>query len=238
MEIDEAKLPSTVIGELAIGNQPYDELHALIRAHPQLRALWFTLASKLSEGTTWDYPPGRVREPAGLNEIRRGYHPNEATHSAALSLGLYTNWPHGYRSHWQMGYALLRYAWMLRGNDLWSEVPPLGRQAFVPLMRMADRFVAVANEANPAVATLWVNRLETLRHTDGNWRAAFEQGVAGHPRHQGLYESAMEYAQDRWGGTDADRDWVEHLAIRNNPGALWPHTLRGRYLPRGARSVS
>src|SRR5207342_338105 len=128
----------------------------LIRAHPQLRALWITLASKLSDGTTWDYPPGRERESVGLNEIRRGYYPNEATHSAALSLslGLYTNWPHGYRSHWQMGYALLRYAWMLRGNDLWSEVPPLGRQAFVPLMRTADRFIDVANGANPAVATL------------------------------------------------------------------------------------
>ena len=223
-----------------IGNHPYEELHALIRAHPQLRALWITLASKLSDGTTWDYPPGREGESVGLNEIRRGYYPNEATHSAALSLslGIYTNWPHGYRSHWQMGYALLRYAWMLRGNDFWSEVPPLGRQAFVPLMRTADQFMDVAIGANPAVASLWVNRLETLRHTDGDWRAAFEQGVAGHPRHQGLYESAMEYAQDRWGGTDADRNWVERLAIKNNPGASWPHTLRGRYLQRGARSVS
>ena len=48
----------------------------------------------------------------------------------------------------------------------------------------------------------------------------------------------MEYAQDRWGGTEADRNWVERLAIKNNPGASWPHTLRGRYLQRGARSVS
>jgi hypothetical protein len=223
-----------------IGHHPYDELHALIRAHPQLRAIWITLASRLSEGSTHDHPPGGPREPAGLNEIRRGYYPNEATHSAALSLSLalYANWPHGYRSHWQMGYALLRYAWMLRGGDFWREVPPLGRKAFIPLLRTADRFIAVASDANPTVAALWVNRIETSRHIEGDWRAVLEQAVATHPQHQALYESAMAYAQDVWGGTEADRHWIERLAIRNNPGATWPHMLRGRSLPRGTRPVS
>ena len=45
-----------------IGNHPYDELCPHPGA-PQLRALWFTLASKLSEGTTWDYPPDPCASP-------------------------------------------------------------------------------------------------------------------------------------------------------------------------------
>ena len=58
------------------------------------------------------------------------------------------------------------------------------------------------------------------------------------PRDRRLYDRAMQYAQQRWRGSRADRDWVETLAVRNNPGATWPHLLRSRHLLEAERVPS
>jgi hypothetical protein len=58
----------------------------------------------------------------------------------------------------------------------------------------------------------------------------FESAVALHPKAQSLYETAMEYSQQRWGGTEARRKLVEDLAKNNNPGQPWPLMLRERAL--------
>ena len=202
----------------------YEPMYAFIRAHPQLRSGWLVLAASLAEGASHDH------RPAGAP--RDSYHPNEATHTAALSLSLayYANWPESYRARWQMGYALTKYAWMLRGNATWNKVPVLGRASLLPLMRIAEPLIADALATQPNSSALWEHRIWTLYHVDGDWRAAFDAAIERAPRAQNVYEIAMELSQDRWFGKPADIERVESLARKHNPGEAWVDTLRDRHV--------
>ncbi len=201
----------------------YEPMFAFIRAHPQLRSGWLLLASRLAEGTPHDHRPAEAP--------RDSYHPNETTQSAALSISLayYATWPRSYRARWQTGYALMQYAWMLRGNSTWDKVPVLGRASLRPLMGMAEPLIAEALAIQPNSPILWENRVRTLYHVGGDWRGAFDASIERLPRARNLYEAAMEFSQPRWGGKPADIERVESLARKHNPGESWVATLRSRH---------
>jgi len=124
----------------------------------------------------------------------------------------------------------MRYGLMLRGVAMWDKVPREGRVALEPLCALADEFLAEALIAQPQAIALWNNRIVAQVHTHGNWMETFESAVALHPQAQSLYETAMEYSQQRWGGTEARRKLVEELAKKNNPGQPWTLMLRERAL--------
>jgi hypothetical protein len=221
-------------GTWKLEHRPYLELYELIRANPQLRGPWLLLASSLSEAVTWDHPSGSkviewLKDLVGWEGAN--YSPNEATHSAALAVSLdyYATWPDSYRAHWQVGYALMRYAWMVRGNETWSRVPRHGKKAFKPLMELADEFMASALVSQPAAAGLWANRIETAYHTRGDWRATLDAAAKNVPHAQRIYETAMNYALSQWGGSEDDRQYVWNLAVHNNPDVIWAKTLIERH---------
>lgn len=224
-------------------HRPFDKLLALIRAHPQLRGPWLLLASSLSQAVTWEYPNGNVVADwvaYYLLKFHMGwegalYYPNESTHTAALAISLdyYANWPESYRARWQIGYAMMQYAEMLRGLQMWYAVPRQGKVAFKPLMAMADDYEAAALAIQPGASTLWVNRIVTLYHSGGDWLATFDAGAARHPQDSHLYGAAMNYAQDKWGGSEGDRLHIQNVAIKNNPEAAWARSLIDRYAGPG-----
>lgn len=218
-----------------IEHRPYPKLMELIRANPQLRAPWLLLAQSLSNAAYWDYP----NEPAAVTWLKKqvswegaNYFPNEVTHSAALavSLAYYDNWPDSYRAHWQVGFAVARYALMLRGNEYWVKVPKLGKRAFNPLMKIANVFNASALSTQKASSGLWAHRITTARHSGEDWLAIFDDAAERHPRAQWIYDTAMCFAQNKWGGSQDDRQHVQDLAIRNNPDAEWAKTLDRRFV--------
>ena len=215
-------------------HRPLPALAVYIRAHPSLRAAWMLYASTLSSAVVHDYPAGTTAQTYKEDDTANGccYARNEATHSAglALSLAYYANRPQSYRARWQMGYALMRYGLMLRGVAMWDKVPREGRVALEPLCALADEFLAEALIAQPQAIALWNNRIGAQVHTHANWMETFESAVALHPKAQSLYETAMEYSQQRWGGTEARRKLVEELAKKNNPGQPWTLMLRERAL--------
>lgn len=202
----------------------YEPMYAFVRAHPQLRAGWLTLATRLAEGSTHDH------RPAGAPV--HSYHPNASTHSAALTLSMayFANWPDSYRARWQAGYALMRYAWTLRGSSTWEHIPALGRTALNPLMRMAEPMIAAALEAQPYATPLWENYIEIQVHIDGDWRGAFDTAIARLPQARAIYETAMRFSQRHWGGSAADIERIESQARKHNPKAEWVDTLRSRHL--------
>jgi hypothetical protein len=220
-------------------HRPFDRLLALIRAHPELRSPWLLLASSLSQAVTWDYPNGNVVVDwvaYYLVKFHMGwegalYYPNESTHTVALAVSLdyYANWPESYRARWQIGYATLQYALMLRGIQMWPAVPHQGKVAFKPLMAIADDYVAAALAMQPGATSLWINRIVTLKHSGGDWLATFDAAAAKHPQAPRVYETAMNFAQGKWGGDEADRLHVQNAAIRNNPDAEWARTLIDRH---------
>ena len=82
----------------------------------------------------------------------------------------------------------------------------------------------------PQATSLWRNRIVAQYHTGGDWLETFESAIALHPKAQDIYTAAMEYAQDRWGGSEDRRKLIENLAKKNNPGEQWPFILRERAL--------
>jgi hypothetical protein len=156
------------------------------------------------------------------------YTPNEATHTAALalSLGVYGNWPRNYRSQWLLGYALMRYGWMLRGTSMWADVPESGKEGFPVFIKWADRFNDAALRAHPEADSILVNKMNTTKLRDGDWLAVFDRAVEVNPHHQRLYEDAINFSLRQWGGTAETRDRVFDLALSNNPDAEWAKTLR------------
>ena len=217
-----------------IEHRPYPKFKEFIRANPQLRAPWLLLATSLSDAVYWDYPS----EPAAVTWLKKrvfwegaNYFPNEATHSAALavSLAYYANWPDSYRARWQAGFAVARYALMLRGNEYWVHVPKQGKKAFNPLMAIADSFYLSTLAVQTASSNLWAYRIITARHSGADWRAFFDAAAEQHPHAQWIYDNAMFFALDKWGGNEADRQHVRDLAIRNNPDAEWAKTLDKRF---------
>ncbi|HVF65516.1 MAG TPA: hypothetical protein VNE58_16130 [Casimicrobiaceae bacterium] len=215
-----------------IDKSVYEAMYAFIRAHPQLRSGWLKLASRLSSGTAHDHVPKGAPED--------GYYPNEATHTASLSLSLayFANWSDGYRSRWQLGYALAQYAWMLRGSGHWHTVPRLGKRALVPLMTMADSLIAEAVNTQRNAVSLWDTFIHVRHHSNGDWRAVFDSAIERLPHARVLYESAMKFSQRRWSGSDQDIDRVEALARKNNAKEVWVETLRARHLPKEQRVQS
>jgi hypothetical protein len=210
----------------------YEPMFAFIRAHPQLRSGWLLLASRLSEGAVYAHQSPDVPS--------ESYKPNEATHSAALSLSLayYANWPESYRARWQAGYALMQYAWMLRGVSTWDKVPLLGRAALGPLMRMAEPLIAGALASQPGSPALWENRIWSVYHVGGDWRAAFDAAIKQLPRARNVYEKAMELSSAHWSNDPDHAERVESLARKNNPGEAWVDTLRSRHTWKSKRPDS
>jgi hypothetical protein len=215
-------------------HRPLPVLATFIRANPALRAPWLVFASTLSSAVVHDYPQGTSAETHKDGDIDEGccYTRNEATHSAALALSLayYANYPKSYRARWQVGYAIMRYGLMLRGVAFWKHVPKEGRVALEPMCALADQFFADALAMQPQATSLWSNRIIAQAHTGGDWLETFESAVALHPKSRDIYTTAMEYAQQRWGGTEARRRLIEDLAKQNNPGEQWPFMLRERAL--------
>lgn len=215
-------------------HRPLPALAAFIRANPSLRAPWLLFASTLSYAVVYDYPEGTNAQTYKDSDTVDGccYTRNEATHTAALALSLayYAKHSKSYRARWQMGYAIMRYGLMLRGVGTWKHVPREGRVALEPMCALADQFFAAALVVQPQSASLWSNRIIAQVHTGGDWMETFESAVALHPKARGVYETAMEYAQERWGGTETRRKVIEDLAKKNNPGEPWTFMLRDRAL--------
>jgi hypothetical protein len=221
-----------------ISQRPFSDLYILIRGDPQLRAGWLTLATGLSQTVTWGFPQGNAMVEWAKDKLLvegAKYSPNDATHQASLAISLdyYANWPQSYRARWQMGHALMQYAWMVRGNETWPKVPRAGKRAWLPLNRLADQYIAAALEQQPNAPALWANRITTTFHTEGDWMLMFDKAAERHPHAPQVYEAAMRFAQPKWGGDDVDRTHIQNLALRNNPNADWAKTLIERYEPTG-----
>jgi len=195
------------------------------------------LASGLAGGTPEDWPadkPAPSTQAEGifsLSSKKRNNPPNEGTHtmSLALSLAMYQRWPDAYRTRWQMGYALQRYGWMLRGQNFWEDVPAIGKRGFPVFIDWSERFYESTLAMNPDADEAWIGLMISTKLNNGDWLDVFDRAVEANPRDPGLYETAMSYAIDRWGESLETRVRIERVALEKNPEAAWAKTLRQRW---------
>ncbi len=217
--------------------QPYPKMIPWVREHPNLYEGWMALASGLAGGTPEDWPadkPAPSTQDDGIFSLfskKRNNPPNEATHtmSLALSLAMYQRWPDAYRTRWQMGYALQRYGWMLRGQNFWEDVPAIGKRGFPVFIDWAERFYESTLAMNPDADEAWIGLMISTKLNHGDWLDVFDRAVEANPRDSGLYETAMSYAIDRWGENLQTRLRIERAALEKNPEAAWAKTLRQRW---------
>ena len=216
---------------------PYPDFLYWIRNHAYLQEAWMALAAGLARGNPEDWPeetwwtrllPGEVASWVSLHRARP---PNEATHtmSLALSLGIYQRWPQAYRAHWQMAYALQRYGWMLRGSEFWRDVPRAGKRGFPVFVDWSERFYQSTLRMNPDADEAWIGLMVSTKLRGGDWLPIFDRAVEANPHNWELYDSAMSYAIDRWGGNAGTRERIQSTALENNPDAAWAKTLRSRW---------
>jgi len=217
--------------------QPYPDFVPWVREHPNLYEAWMALASGLAAGTPEDWPEDNAaigllpRDFADWVTSKRARPPNEATHtmSLALSLGIYQRWPQSYRTQWQVAYALQRYGWMLRGSNFWQDVPKIGKRGFPVFMDWSEQFYQSTLDINPDADDAWTGLMVSTKLNGGDWLAIFDRAVEANPHSWGLYDSAMSYAIDRWGGEAETRARIEAVAQEKNPDAAWTKTFRKRW---------
>jgi hypothetical protein len=220
---------------------PYPDFFYWIRNHAHLYEAWLALAGGLAGGNPEDWPKDSPKEtwwtrllPYEVIKWMSPHpprNPNEATHTAslALSLGIYQRWPQGYRTHWHLAYALRQYGWMLRGGAYWRDVPRIGKEGFPVFAEWSAQFYQSTLDMNADADGPWTGLMESTKLSNGDWLDVFDRAVEANPHDYWLYESAMRYAMDRWGGDAETRQRIESAAIENNLDAAWAKRLRSRW---------
>lgn len=147
----------------------------------------------------------------------------------ATMLEAVERWPNYYRAWWSLGWALNQHAWQLRGNSMWRDVPERAKEKFKILSHLSDLAIDEALALNPRNADLWELKISTLGSIDGfsqELMEVFDRAVQIAPKEKGIYDNALNFAAQKWGGTSEARVHIIELASKNNPEAAWPGVMR------------
>lgn len=186
------------------------DLRSLARRYPQesaaLRALADVLAARARD----------AGEGSGGNAI------DESAEAIAVSLYALRLAPEDYRNWWSLANAVGEYSGAIRGTGYWSQVPEDARRRVLQLAPEIDYALDRALELHPAALGLFRLKIDADARNSRDWTEIFRAAAEVAPRDRGLYNSALHYAKDQWGGDWRKRVMVYRLARRNNPGADWP----------------
>lgn len=138
-----------------------------------------------------------------------------------VSLEALRRWPDNFRAWWDLAWTLESYAWRLRGHDYWKNVPEEGRRMFPILKALSLDANRKALELNRDNAKLWHQNMAAIGKFNSEFKNAFRRAIELHPYYRDAYETALNYASPKWGGTVREQQKILELARRNNPGATW-----------------
>lgn len=156
-------------------------------------------------------------------------HNGNSLEGIATLLEATARWPDQYRAWWSLGWALNRHAWQVRGNSMWRDVPERAKGKFKTLSHLSDLAIDEALTLNPRNARLWNQKINTIGSINGfseELMATFNKAIELAPNDKGIYDSAMNYSADKWGGNAKARRHILASASKNNPDAAWPVAMR------------
>lgn len=139
-------------------------------------------------------------------------------------------WPDNYRAWWNISWALIEYAWQLRGTNFWQDVPDKAKRLFPKLKNLADKAADKALEMNADNADLWVLKMKTLGEYSPELMESFHKAIRLDPNNRSAYETALNYTLPQWGGSYAAQEEVWNLAVKNNGGQKWLEEIRREYM--------
>lgn len=158
----------------------------------------------------------------------------DTTHAISLMLKAVEQWPNNYRSWWSLSWALNSYAWQVRGNKKWRDVPAKSRGRYITLGDLADRSIDEALKLNPRNGQLWSQKINTYGSLKGytdKLLVAFDRAIKTAPKNKQIYDNAMNFSTKQWGGTKSARQHIFDMAIENNPGEAWPVAMKNYFAP-------
>lgn len=146
-------------------------------------------------------------------------------------------WPDNYRGWWGLSYALDRYAGAVRGWQYHREMEEQARRRYPKLLDLAGRAARQALDAHSGQPSLYAIRIDVNAGMGEDWYGTFLAGIGAAPHARILYDKAMNYSRDAWGGNAKKRERIWRLARNNNPDASWPDEVY-RYSAPGMESTS
>lgn len=152
-------------------------------------------------------------------------HPLRFGHAIALAGRAVELWPDDYKSWWMLGEATTLYAQAIRGTCGWNCVPESAKRRLPGLNEAFDKIVQNGLIAYPASEPLLAGQLLSDQAMGRDWWRTFLLGMHERPHGYYLYQNAMIYSGDGWGGNAERRREVYKLALKNNPDQDWPLEL-------------
>jgi hypothetical protein len=212
------------------GVEDLPALRALAARYPHEPGALFALSNALSSYSLLyadsEQPGARVSVVGGPED-----HPARYAEAMALAARTAELLPRHYRSWSNLAEALTMYQQAIRGTCGWSCVPASAKARLPALNALFDQIVqrglSIYPESAPLLAALVMADVDMGRE----WWPSFLFGVRAQPEAFYLYQKAMIFAGDSWGGNAGQRRQVYELAKENNPDADWPLQLYVDYAP-------
>jgi hypothetical protein len=159
--------------------------------------------------------------------------PNQPEYAQAITITLADarRWHGNYRAWWGLARSLDRYADAVRGGNGWSGMSEQAARRYPKLLEIAGDAARHALESHSGQGSLYAIRMDVEATSGEDWYSTFIQGAEAAPNAWILYNDAMNFAADKWGGDARMRGRIYRLAVQNNPHASWPAQLYRSYAP-------
>jgi len=148
----------------------------------------------------------------------------------ALAREAVQRWPDNYRAWWTLGYALINYAWELRGTNTWDQVPETAQRAFPALKDAAGRAIDKALALNRDSSGVWVMKMMTIGGYSEAFMDAYRTAIRLDPDNRRAYEMAINYNLPQWGGSYESVNQIWEAAQEHIHDQAWLDRIRGQYL--------
>ncbi len=159
---------------------------------------------------------------------------NHQLEGIAVSLEALRRWPGNFRAWWGLAWGLDSYAWRLRGTDYWNEVPDEAKRMFPKLKAFALKASQQVVALNRDNAKVWHQKMRAIGNYNHEFKDAFNMAVGLDPDYRDAYETALNYAAPKWGGSVLQQEKVLELARQNNPNATWVDEIADKYVTQGS----
>lgn len=216
------------VGLKGVNYSAIEQLKKILVSNPNNLLSWIALDHALTDEEVMYH-----RDDDGVIHIISSAidHDMGRAQSILVTMEMLKRWPDYYRAWWSLGYTLKDYAGLVKGTNYWSQIPDNVKLRYRKIVKVADNCMFQALKRHPAQGVMYINMISLDVAFGRDWMSSFRRAVELAPNNRYTYETAFNYAQPQWGGTEDNQREIYRLARDNNPGDEWPGKLRDIWAP-------